>query len=87
MVFLEHQKYSKQVPLLKQQINNLEQINNSWLRTDSIRQSQLLYYSNVIKDKDRSIEGLNKSLKNNKNIVKYGGFISVITVVLCLLLK
>lgn len=87
MVFLEHQKYSKQVPLLKQQINNLEQINNSWLRTDSIRQSQLLYYSNVIRDKDRSIEGLNKSLKNNKNIVKYGGFISVITVVLCLLLK
>lgn len=84
---MEHQKFSKQIPLLNQQINNLEQINKSWEHTDSIRISQLMYCNNLIKDKDRTIKGLDKSLKIKKDTIKYGGIASVLTIVLCLLLK
>lgn len=87
VIFLEHKKFSKQVPLLQQQITNLEQVNESWKQTDSIRKSQLLYSNQVIEDKNKSIEGLNKSLKRKQNLIKYGGTASVLTIILCLLLK
>ena len=87
LVFLEHKKFSEQIPLLNQQITNLEQINESWKQTDSIRKSQLLYSNQVIEDKNKSIEGLNKSLKRKDSIIKYGGTASVLTIILCLLLK
>lgn len=87
VVFLEHKKFSEQIPLLQQQITNLEQINESWKQTDSIRKSQLLYCNQVIEDKNKSIEGLNKSLKRKQNLIKYGGTASVLTIILCLLLK
>lgn len=87
VIFLEHKKFSEQIPLLQQQITNLEQINESWKQTDSIRKSQLLYCNQVIEDKNKSIEGLNKSLKRKQNLIKYGGTASVLTIILCLLLK
>ena len=37
LIFVEHEELSKKVPLLEQQITNLESINKSWERTDSIR--------------------------------------------------
>lgn len=87
VIFLEHRKFSEQIPLLQQQITNLEQINESWKQTDSIRKSQLLYCNQVIEDKNKSIEGLNKSLKRKQSLIKYGGTVSVLTIILCLLLK
>ena len=56
LIFAEHQKLSETVPLLKSQITNLELINKSWEKTDSVRRVQLLYYGNIIEDKNRSIE-------------------------------
>ena len=87
IIFLEHEKFSKQIPLLKQQIINLEQINKSWEQTDSIRKSQIIYYDQEIKDKNKSIEDLNKTLKKRNSVIKYGGTIGVLTIILCLLLK
>lgn len=86
-IFIEHKKFSEEIPLLKQQITNLELINKSWKQTDSIRQSQIIYCNQVIEDKNKSIEGLNKSLKRKQNVIKYGGTASVLTIILCLLLK
>ena len=37
LIFLEHEKYTKEVPLLNKKIETLEEINKSWLHTDSIR--------------------------------------------------
>lgn len=87
MIFAEHQKLSKTVPLLNKQITNLELINKSWQRTDSVRKVQLGYCEDVIADKNRSIEGLNKSLKRKQNVIKYGAVGSCVLVALCLLLK
>ena len=77
---------SETVPLLNKRITNLELINKSWEKTDSLRRVQLLYYGNIIEDKNRSIEGLNKSLKK-QNVIKYGAAGSCVLILLCLLLK
>lgn len=87
LIFAEHQKLSETVPLLKTKITNLELINKSWERTDSVRRVQLLYYGNIIEDKNRSIEGLNKSLKRKQTVIKYGTAGSCVLILLCLLLK
>lgn len=86
-IFIEHKKFSEQIPLLNQQIINLEQINESWKQTDSIKKAQIIYYNQVIEDKNKSIEDLNKSLKRRNSIIKHGGTISLLTIILCLLLK
>ena len=58
LIFLEHKKFSEQVPLLENKIYNLEQINKSWENTDSIRKSQLLYY-----DQEKRYKYLTKGAK------------------------
>ena len=86
LIFVEHQKFEQTVPLLKTEIANLELINKSWEKTDSVRKIQLKYYGNIIEDQNKSIEALNKSLKTKQTVIKYGIAGSCI-LILCLLLK
>lgn len=86
-IFIEHKKFSEQIPLLKQQINNLEQINTTWVRSDSIKNLQITNCYTLLESKDNTIEDLNKSLKNKKDIINYGGIAGILTLVLCLILK
>lgn len=86
-IFLEHKKFSEQIPLLNQQIINLEQINKSWENTDSLKTLQLNNYYKVIESQNRSLEDLNKSLKIKKDIINYGGTIGIVAIVLCLIMK
>ena len=37
LIFIEHESMQQQIPLLENKITNLELINKSWERTDSIR--------------------------------------------------
>lgn len=87
LIFAEHKKFSETIPLLEHQITNLEIINKSWERTDSIRKIQLLNYGNIIEDKNRSIDDLNKSLKRKQSAIRYGTASSCVLILLCLLLK
>lgn len=87
VIFSEHAKFSKQVPLLEKQIVNLNNINNSWIKTDSIRKSQISQYSLTIEDQNKSIEDLKKSINIKKKVITYGAVATVVTVVLCLVLK
>lgn len=87
LIFIEHKKLTETVPLLNKEINNLQLINKSWEKTDSLRRLQLTYYDDIIEDKNRSIESLNKSLKKKQNIIKYGSVGSCVLLILCLLLK
>lgn len=83
-IFLEHKKFSEQIPLLHQQINNLNQINKSWENTDSINNVRINNYLQIIESQDKSLKRLNKSLKIKKDVIIYGG---IIAVVLCLIMK
>ena len=87
LIFAEHQMLSETLPLLENKISNLELINKSWEHTDSIRKIQLSYYENILEDKSKTIEDLNKSIKRKQNTIKYGSVGSCIIIVLCLLLK
>lgn len=69
LIFLEHDKFSKEVPLLRSQVSNLEALNKKLIASDSLKSSQLsLCLDKVNKDKV-TIEDLNKSLekKNSQN--------------------
>lgn len=87
LIFLEHKKQSELIPLLNQEIYNWKLVNESWKKTDSLRVAQILYCDSLIKDQNRSIVDLNKSLKRKQNIIKYGSVSSGILILLCLLLK
>lgn len=84
LIFAEHKKYSEQIPLLNKQIANLQLINDSWARTDSIKVNK---YTSIIQNQNKSIDRLNKKLKRKQEVIKYGGTIGAVTIILCLLIK
>lgn len=76
LIFNEHEKWSKEIPLLNNQINNLELINKSYKLQDSLRENQIdLYdkelkiYNSELSIKDKQI----KKLKFTKSAYKIGG--------------
>lgn len=68
-------------------MTNLKNLNKSWEKTDSIRKTQLVEYYGVIRDQDKSIEGLQKSLKKQRKIAGYGIASSIALIITCLLVK
>lgn len=82
LIFLEHEKLSKEVPLLNEKISNLEKINSTWQHTDSIRKSNELKYIKTINSNDSKI----KQLKKDKNILLGTSFTSIALFLLSLFL-
>ena len=82
LIFLEHEKLSKEVPLLNEKISNLEKINSIWQHTDSIRKSNELKYIKTINNNDSKI----KQLKKDKNILLGTSFTSIALFLLSLFL-
>ena len=82
LIFLEHEKLSKEVPLLNEKISNLEKINSTWQHTDSIRKSNELKYIKTINDNDSKI----KQLKKDKSILLGTSFTSIALFLLSLFL-
>ena len=85
LIFLEHEKYTKEVPLLNKKIETLEEINKSWLHTDSIRRINEKQYNAIIKKDSIKITQLQSSRKKYKVVTK----ISIIlnNILACLLVK
>ena len=82
LIFLEHEKLSKEVPLLNKKISNLEKIDSIWQHTDSIRKSNELKYIKTINNNDSKI----KQLKKDKNILLGTSFTSIALFLLSLFL-
>ena len=82
LIFLEHEKLSKEVPLLNEKISNLEKINSTWQHTDSIRKSNELKYIKTINDNHSKI----KQLKKDKKILLGTSFTSIALFLLSLFL-
>ena len=63
IIFAEHEKLSKENPLLKEQINSLETLNELWETSDSIQNIEIkeLEKDNISKEKE--IKQLKKSKK------------------------
>lgn len=82
LIFLEHEKLSKEVPLLNKKISNLEKIDSIWQHTDSIRKSNELKYIETINNNNSKI----KQLKKDKKILLGTSFTSIVLFLLSLFL-
>ena len=85
LIFLEHEKYTKEVPLLNKKIETLEKINKSWLHTDSIRRINEKQYNAIIKKDSIRITQLQSSHKKYKVVTKISIIVNIILA--CLLVK
>ena len=85
LIFLEHEKYTKEVPLLNKKIETLEEINKSWLHTDSIRRINEKQYNAIIKKDSIKITQLQSSHKKYKVVTKISIIVNIILT--CLLVK
>nr|DAO18909.1 MAG TPA: hypothetical protein [Caudoviricetes sp.] len=85
LIFLEHEKYTKEVPLLNKKIETLEKINKSWLHTDSIRRINEKQYNAIIKKDSIRITQLQSSHKKYKVVTKISIILNIILA--CLLVK
>jgi len=85
LIFLEHKKYSEEVPLLEKKIDTLEKINKSWIHTDSIRRANELQYNSIIRKDSVQIAKLQNSGKTIKTVSKISIILNIILG--CLLLK
>ena len=85
LIFLEHEKYTKEVPLLNKKIETLEEINKSWLHTDSIRRINEKQYDAIIKKDSIKITQLQSSHKKYKVVTKISIIVNIILA--CLLVK
>ena len=85
LIFLEHEKYTKEVPLLNKKIETLEKINKFWLHTDSIRRINEKQYNAIIKKDSIKITQLQSSHKKYKVVTKISIILNIILA--CLLVK
>ena len=85
LIFREHEKYTKEVPLLNKKIETLEEINKSWLHTDSIRKINEKQYNAIIKKDSIKITQLQGSHKKYKVVTKISIILNIILA--CLLVK
>ena len=85
LIFLEYEKYTKEVPLLNKKIETLEKINKSWLHTDSIRRINEKQYNTIIKKDSIKITQLQSSRKKYKVVTKISIILNI--VLACLLVK
>ena len=65
---MEHQKLSNENPLLKQQISSLEELNQLYMKTDSIQKIEI----NSFKDKVASDEKQIRRLKSTQKKTIFG---------------
>ena len=83
LIFAEHKEYSRLVPLIQQENTNLQLINKTWERTDSIKTSQISQQYKMIEKQNENIDKLKKSIKVRNTVTG----VSLITALLCLLLN
>ena len=83
LIFAEHKEYSQLVPLIRQENANLQIINKTWERTDSIKTYQINQQSKMIERQNENIDKLKKSIKVRNTVTG----VSLITALLCLLLN
>ena len=83
LIFSEHKKFSELIPLLQLENSNLRTINNTWVRTDSIKNMQIYNQNQTISEQCKNMDKLKKSIKVRNSVIG----ISILTTVLCLILK
>lgn len=87
LIFAEHKELSQLVPLLQQENSNLQFVNESWARTDSLKTAQLYKKNQIIDQQAVAMEEMRKTLNNSLKVTGTVTGISIAIAVLCLILK
>ena len=75
LIFAEHQKLSYENPLLKQQINLLEDLNKLYIKTDSIKSIEITDLKNRVESDNKKIQRLKSTQKKTIFGASVGGVI------------
>jgi len=75
LIFAEHQKLSYENPLLKQQINSLEELNGLYIKTDSIKTIEITDLKNRVESDNKKIQRLKSAQKKTIFGASVGGVI------------
>ena len=78
LIFNEHEKLSKENPLLKQQISSLEELNKIYLKSDSLQRIEI----NLFKEKSLNDEKTIKNLKSTQKKILVGSYVGGIVLLL-----
>jgi hypothetical protein len=87
LIFAEHKEYSKLIPLLQLEKANLIAINDSWNRTDSLKNIKINMQNQIISQQTEQLNSLQKSFKTKSLIGGSVVGISLIVTILCLILN
>lgn len=58
LIFVEHEKLSVENPLLKQQINSLEILNQLYIKKDSLQREEINFYVDKVISDEKTIKNL-----------------------------
>lgn len=86
LIFAEHEKFSKTIPLMELKINNLEFINSDLLKKDSINKQQIDIANQVIEEQQKQIHNSDFKIKTRNNIIIWESIgIAILITILCIL--
>lgn len=75
LIFVEHQKLSYENPLLKQQINSLEELNQLYVKTDSIKSIEIDNLKERVASDANKIQRLKSTQKKTILGASVGGIV------------
>ena len=75
LIFLEHQKLSNENPLLKQQILSLEQLNQLYVKSDSLQKEEINIYKDKVVSDEKKIQRLKSTQKKTILGASVGGIV------------
>lgn len=63
LIFNEHEKLSNENPLLKQQIKSLEELNQLYIKSDSIQKIEINLYKDKVASDEKRIQKMKSTQK------------------------
>lgn len=87
LIFAEHKKFSIKILKLNARINNLELLNKSWQKSDSIKTKELKFYKQELINADNTIQKLDIKLSRQRNCSIVCGSAVIVTLVTLLLIR
>ena len=75
IILSEHQKLSNENPLLKQQINSLEELNQLYIKTDSIQKIEINTFKEKVASDEKQIQRLKSTQKKTIFGASVGGIV------------
>ena len=75
LILNEHEKLSNENPLLKQQITSLEQLNQLYVKSDSIQKIEIETYEDKVANDTKQIQRLKSAQKKTLFSASVGGIV------------